>query len=97
MIVKQKDFMWYAKSTTEAIMLGIGLVCFLGFIVGMIFVFIGIPMVWNKPISYQPFPWLNYLLAWSICPGLVNLLIILSCDKEWRQDYRNEEDAENFD
>lgn len=84
-----KDAMWYIKSTLEAIMMFIGAVCFLGFVIGMVFVFIAIPMVWGKPISYQPFPWLNYVMSWSICVGFVNLLIIVSCDSRWREDYED--------
>ena len=83
-----KDAMWYIKSTYEAILIFIGTICFIGFVVGMIFVLISIPMVWGKPISYHPFPWLNYVMAWSICLGLVDMLFLLSCDKEWRDDYK---------
>ena len=65
MIVKQKDAMWYFLSITEAIQIFIGLACFIGFVVGMIFVFIAIPMVWGKPLSYQPFPWLDNFTRYS--------------------------------
>jgi len=97
MIVKQKDFMYHFQSITEAIQIFIALVCFIGFVVGMLFVFIAIPMMWNKPMSYQPFPWLNYVLAWSICPGLVNFVFLISREKEWRRDYRDEEDSDRFE
>jgi len=97
MIVKQKDFMWYFQSITEAIQIFIALICFIGFVVGFTIVLVMIPFVWGKPIDYQPLPWLNYLLAWSICPGLLNMVFLMSRDKEWRRDYRDEENADDFD
>jgi hypothetical protein len=84
-----KDAMWYIKSIFEAILILIGTVCFLGFVIGMIFVLIGIPMVWGKPLSYHPFPWLNMVLAVSICVGLVDILFLISFDSHWREEYED--------
>ena len=84
-----KDEMWYIKSALEAIMIFIGVVCLLGSVIGFAFVLIAIPMVWGEPLSYQPFPWLNHVMAWSICVGLVNLLFMFSVDNEWRESYED--------
>lgn len=84
-----KDIMWYVKSIVEAILILIMTICLVGFVVGMIFVLIAIPMVWGKPLSYQPFPWLNCVMAWSICVGLVNLLFLFSLENDWRDHYED--------
>ena len=83
-----KDAMWYIKSIYETILIGISCICFIGFVVGMIFVIISIPMIWNKPISYHPYPWLLGLMSWSIGIGLANMLFMLCFDKRWRDDYK---------
>jgi hypothetical protein len=84
-----KDAMWYIKSIIEAIQVFIALICFIGFVVGMLFVFIAIFMVWNKPIGYQPFPWVQHVLAWCIPIGLVNILFMISSDSRWREGYED--------
>ena len=84
-----KDKMWYIKTWVEAIQILIFMVCLIGTVVSFVFLLIAFPMVVGKPISYQPFPWLNTLMAWSVCAGLLNFLIMLSCDKEWRRDYED--------
>ncbi len=84
MIIKEKDTMWYVKSITDIIILLIFMVCLVGFI-GSWFVFI-----WNKELA-------NVVMGWSVGVGFFNLLILVSCDKEWRRDYRDTEDANKFD
>ncbi len=83
------DAMWYIKSTFEAIIIFIMCICFIGFAVGMIFVFIGIPTVWGKPLDYQVFPWVNYVLGFSIPVGLVSMLFMASWDGSWRDSYED--------
>jgi hypothetical protein len=97
MILKEKNTIWYAKSTIEAIMIGIACICLLGLIVGVIFMAISFPMILGKPISYHPFPWLNDLMGWSVCIGFINFLFMISWEKDWRRDYRDEEDANDYD
>ena len=83
-----KDWKWKVKSIFEVIVILIAVICFFGFVAGMICVVVLIPFVWGTS-TINPYPWLNHLLAWSICVGLFNLLIILSCDKEWRREYED--------
>lgn len=89
---ENKDAMWYIKSAYEAILIFIGCICLIGFVLGMIFVLALIPMVWGKPISYHPFPWLGAVMAWSICVGLVDILFMASWNydygERWRDDYK---------
>jgi len=94
MIHKQKDIMWYIKSVLEAIMIFVFIVCLIGFVATLIIMVVGIPMVWGKPISYHPFPWFNQLAGWSICIGLINLVVMISYERYWRRDYRDEEDSD---
>jgi len=84
-----KDMMWNIKSTIEAIQIFIMMICLIGFVVGMIFVIIGIPMVWGKPLDYQVFPWVIYILGWCMPIGLVNLLFMFASDKDWRDNYED--------
>ncbi len=97
MIMKQKDTIYHIKTVIEIIHILIALICVIGFVGGFIIVLVFIPMIWGKPIGYQPLPWLNYVMGWSMGIGLSNFLIMLSCDKEWRRDYRDEEDEERFE
>ena len=73
-MIKEKNTMWYIKSTCEIAMIFIFIICLIGFISSW-FV-----MIWNKVLS-------NNIMGWSVCVGLVNLLFLISCDKDWRQDY----------
>ncbi len=82
-----KDFKWHFKTITEIIQILIACMCLIGFVVGMIFLCITIPIVWGKPISYQPFPWLGHIMAWSIGVGFINGLFLISLDKDWRENY----------
>jgi hypothetical protein len=91
-----KDFMWHFKAITEAIQIFIGLICAIGFVGGMIFVIIAIPMVLGKPISYQPFPWLGGVMAYSISIGLINGLFIIARDNRWREDYIDRSTVDNI-
>ncbi len=97
MVLKQKDTMWHIKTWIEVIQIFIFMVCLIGFVGSFIIMLVSIPVIWEKPISYQPLPWLNCVMAWSMGIGLPNFLCMLSCDKEWRRDYRDEKDAEKFD
>lgn len=84
-----KDKMWYVKTWVEIIQIFIFMVCLMGTVASFIILIVMFFMVVGKPLSYQPFPWLNNLMAWSVCVGLVNFLIMLSCDKNWRDDYED--------
>ena len=79
MIFKKKDIMWYIRTITEAVMIFIFGACLIGFITSW-FV-----MIWNKELS-------NFIMCYSVVLGLVNFAFILSTDKEWRRDYRDESD-----
>lgn len=84
-----KDKMWYIKTWVETIQISIFMVCLIGTVISFIVLIVAFPIVWGKPISYQPIPWLNNLMGWSVCVGLVNFLLMLSCDKNWRDDYED--------
>jgi hypothetical protein len=84
MIMHQKDFMWYVKSTFEAILIFIFMVCLIGFVVSLF-----IP-IWSKEIA-------NIVMGLSVSIGVFNGFFLVAWDSRWRQDYRDPEDAETFD
>jgi len=92
-----KDIMWYVKSIIEAFLILILIVCLIGFVAGVISIIIAIPLTWGKPLSYYPYPWLNNVMVWSVCIGFVNFLIMVSCDKEWREDYIDHSSVRNIE
>ena len=71
-----KDAMWHIKSVFEIICILIMIIC--------IFVFIGswVALIWSKSVA-------NTMLGSSICFGLLNFVVIISCDKDWRRDYED--------
>ena len=79
-----KDIMWYVKSIIEAIMLFIFMACLIGFIASLVIMF------------FCQKEWVNILMGCSVCIGVVNSLFLFSCDKEWRRDYRDEKDANEY-
>lgn len=97
MILRQKDIMWHIKAWSEAIQIFIFLVCLIGFIASFIIMMFDIPDVWGKPITYRPHSWSTDLMGWCMSVGLINFLFLISRDKDWRRDYRDEEDADEFD
>ena len=84
MIIKEKDIMWYLKSIFETTMIIIFMICLIGFIISWVF------MIWNKNLA-------NNIMGFSVCIGFVNLLFMMSFDKDWRTEYRDENDSENYD
>lgn len=72
-----KDFMWYAKSILEAIMIFIFIVCLIGFIISII------------SLCFCQKPWVNILMGWSFGIGFVNSLFIISSEKDWRVWYED--------
>jgi uncharacterized membrane protein len=71
---KRKNIMWHIKSICEIAMILIFIVCLMGFI-GSLFI-----LIWNRILA-------NNIMGWSVGIGFVNFLFLISCDKDWRQDY----------
>jgi len=80
-----KDIMWYVKSIIEAFQILILIICLIVFFASWWFVL----MCNNKLVS-------NNMMGWSVCVGLVNFLIMVSCDKEWREDYIDHSSVRNI-
>jgi len=91
MRIREKDIMWYIKSTCEIIMMVIFIICLIGF-VSSFCVSLFYHMITNNTMKIA-----HIIMAWSICVGLFNFTILISCDKDWRRDYRDKEDAEEYD
>ena len=84
MKIKEKDIMWYVKSTIDVIVILIFIICLIGFVSSW-FV-----LIWYKDVA-------NIIMAWSLSIGFVNFLFLVSCDKEWRQDYKDTENVDKFE
>ena len=96
-IHKQKDLMWYIKSVTEAIQIFVFLICAIGFIITFLIMLCTLPEVWGKPISYNPDSVIGDIMGWCVGIGLVNFLFLISRDKDWRRDYRDNDMEDEFD
>ncbi len=71
---KPKDTRWHIKSIAEIVLILIFIVCLIGFLASWVV------MIWNKEIA-------GHIIGFSVVIGIFNLLVIVSCDKDWRKDY----------
>ena len=90
------DWKWKVKSICEVIMIAIFMACLAGFLISFVSMIILLPKVIGTSIHENLYPWLNNLMGWSICVGLVNFLFMISCDKDWRRDYEDHSWAERI-
>jgi len=72
-----KDITWHIKTWVEAIQIFILMVCLIGFVGTFV-------IMWAYPK-----PLVQLVMALSFCIGLLNFLIMLSSDKDWRDDYED--------
>ena len=71
-----KDFMWYAKSALEAVLILIASVCLIGFVISLFM------MLFDSKTAAG-------VMGVSFSVGAINMLFMVSCDKDWRVWYED--------
>ena len=84
MIIKQKDKMWHVKTVCEIIMAAIMILCWIGFAISCLL------LATNEDLA-------NNIMGCSVCIGIVNFLVMVSRDNNWRLEYRDTHNAEQYD
>ena len=78
----EKDKMWYVKSICDVIMIAIFMICLIGFVITFV-ISLSYRIIAGNPIAVV----VSNTMGWFMGIGLMNFLIMISYDSDWRRDY----------